>query len=75
MTIDSYFFPGDKAVRHLGSLEQVLMRVFTPGSLVLVIEEMNLGSSTPISPVFINTELMRCGGQGNAKHGLRRTKK
>ncbi|OCK76731.1 putative nonribosomal peptide synthase [Lepidopterella palustris CBS 459.81] len=58
MTIDSSFFPEDKAVRYLGYLEQVFMRVFTPGGLNLTIGEMDLGSSTPTSSVFINTEIV-----------------
>ncbi|KAE8419884.1 hypothetical protein BDV36DRAFT_293776 [Aspergillus pseudocaelatus] len=57
MTIDSSFFPEDKAVRYLGYLEQVFMRVFTPGGLDLTIGEINLGSSTPTSSVLINTEI------------------
>lgn len=58
MTIDSSFFPEDKAVRYLGSLEQVFMRVFTPGGLDLTIGEMDLGSSTPTSSLLINTEIV-----------------
>ncbi|EAW20394.1 putative nonribosomal peptide synthase [Aspergillus fischeri NRRL 181] len=58
MTIDSSFFPEDKAVRSLGYLEQVLMRIFTPGGLDLIIGEMNLGSGAPRSPVSINSKIV-----------------
>lgn len=52
MTIDSSFFPEDKAVRYFGYLEQVFMRVFTPGGLDLTIGKMDLGSSTPTVSFF-----------------------
>ncbi|OBT52937.1 Nonribosomal Peptide Synthase (NRPS) [Pseudogymnoascus sp. 24MN13] len=58
MTIDSSFFPEDKAVRYFGYLEQVFMRVFTPGGLDLTIGEMDLSSSIPTSSVLINTEIV-----------------
>lgn len=58
MTIDSIFFPEDKAVQYLSYLEQVFVRVFTPGGLDLTIEKMDLGSSTPASSVLINTEIV-----------------
>lgn len=58
MTIDSSFFPEDNAVRYFRYLEQVFMRVFTQGGLDLTIGDMELGSSTPTSPVLINTEIV-----------------
>lgn len=58
MTIDSSFFPEAKAVQYLSYLEQVFMRIFTPGGLDMTIGEMSLGSSTPKSSVLINTEMV-----------------
>ncbi|OTA90731.1 hypothetical protein M434DRAFT_397819 [Hypoxylon sp. CO27-5] len=54
MTIDSSFFPEDKAIRYFSSLEQVFRRVFTPGCLDLTIEEMDLNFSTPSSFIKIS---------------------
>lgn len=58
MTFDFSFFPENKAVRYLGYLKQVFMRVFTLEGLNLTIEEMNLDYITPTSSVFINIEIV-----------------
>jgi amino acid adenylation domain-containing protein len=57
LTIDPTFFPENKAFRYLGYLEQVFMRLFTPGGLDLTIKEMDLGSSILTSSVLINTNI------------------
>ncbi|TVY17239.1 Cyclochlorotine synthetase [Lachnellula arida] len=57
LEIDPTFFPEDKAMRYLGYMEQVLVRVFAPGGLDLTIEEMDLGSSILTSSVSVSTDL------------------
>ncbi|KAF9875041.1 putative nonribosomal peptide synthase [Colletotrichum karsti] len=58
MTIDSGFFPEDKAIRYLDCVEQVLNRVFAPGGLDLTIDELELGSGATPSSVLINKEVV-----------------
>ncbi len=53
MTIDSSFFPEDKAVRYFGCLEQVFMNIFTPGGLNQTIKTMILDRSTLTSSISI----------------------
>ncbi|KAI1801102.1 putative nonribosomal peptide synthase [Daldinia bambusicola] len=53
MTIDSRFFPVDKAVRYFGCLEQVFMSLFSPGGLNQTITAMSLDPNTLTSSVSI----------------------
>jgi amino acid adenylation domain-containing protein len=55
--IDPAFFPENKAIRYLGYLEQILVRLFNPGGLDITIKDLDLDSSIPTRPVSISTDL------------------